>query len=69
LPIAALEVQHHAGPPRFELWVDEGGGILKTRDGKSMTRDAFDAAFPNAIKIKLAIFENSSRDGGGEGSE
>ncbi len=39
-----------------------GDGYLRNKDGVTMTRDAFDAAFPNARKVKLNIFGNSNRD-------
>jgi hypothetical protein len=60
--LATLEARHHVGPPKFECWVNAGDGYLRNNDGVTMTRDAFDAAFPNARKIKLNIFENSNRD-------
>jgi hypothetical protein len=60
--LAALEARHHVGPPKFECWVDAGDGYLRNKDGATMARDAFDAAYPKARKIKLNIFENSNRD-------
>jgi hypothetical protein len=60
--LAALEARHHVGPPKFECWVDAGDGYLRNNDGVTMTREAFDAAFPNARKITLDIFKKSNRD-------
>jgi hypothetical protein len=53
--LAALEARHHVATPKFEFWVDAGEGYLQKKDGTTMTRAAFDAAFPNARKIKLNI--------------
>jgi hypothetical protein len=44
-----------------ELWIDEGDGILRHRDGRSMTREAFEAAFPDAETIRLKIFDRDIR--------
>jgi hypothetical protein len=60
--LAALEARRHVGPPKFEFWVNKGDGYLRNKDGTTMTRDAFDAAFPNAIKIKLDIFDKLIRN-------
>jgi hypothetical protein len=60
--LARLEAWENVGPPKFECWVDAGDGHLRHKDGRIMTREAFDAAFPNAKKITLDIFEKSNRD-------
>ncbi len=44
-------------PQISELWVDRGDGILRHRDGRSMTREEFETAFPDARKITLKIFD------------
>ena len=54
--LVVLEARHHVGPPKFECWVDAGDEYLRNKDGVTMTRSAFDAAFPDARKIKLNIF-------------
>jgi len=54
--LAALEARNHVGARNFELWVNEGDGLLRNGAGQVMTRNAFDAAFPNARRIKLNIF-------------
>jgi hypothetical protein len=55
--IATLEARRRVGPPEFDLWVNEGDGILRNRDGRTMTADAFDAAFPDSETIRLNLFE------------
>ena len=59
--LARLETKKCVGPSKFELWVNEGDGYLRHKDGRIMTREAFDAAFPNARKITLDIFGKSDR--------
>jgi hypothetical protein len=53
--LAGLQAKENIGPPRFEFWVDEGDGYLRKKDGTTMTREAFEAAYPNAIKFKLNL--------------
>jgi hypothetical protein len=60
--LARLEAKENIDPPKFQLWVNEGDGCLRNKDGTIMTREAFDAAFPNARKMTLDIFEKSNRD-------
>jgi hypothetical protein len=60
--LAKLEAKRDIGPPRSECWVNSGDGLLRHKDGRTMTQEAFDAAFPNAQKITLDIFGNSDRD-------
>ena len=60
--LAQLEAKENIGPPRFEVWVNAGDGYLRNQAGMTMTREAFDAAFPDARKVTLNIFENSNRD-------
>jgi hypothetical protein len=60
--LAALEARHHTGTPKFNVWINKGDGLLRNRDGAAMTQEAFDAAFPNAIKFTLNIGGISSRD-------
>jgi hypothetical protein len=55
--IESMEAERHDCKPQCETWVDGGDGLLRTRSGKVMTREAFDATFPNARKIKLNIFD------------
>jgi hypothetical protein len=51
------------------LWVDGGDGILRHRDGRSMTREAFEAAFPDAKTIRLKIFDKELSDRRQRGGE
>jgi hypothetical protein len=44
-------------PPIYECWVNEGDGIVRHRDGRSMTREAFEAAFPDAETFTLNLFD------------
>lgn len=60
--LSTLEARHHVGKPKFEVWVDEGDGYLRNKDGATMTREVFDAAFPDARPFMLDIFGNSNRD-------
>jgi hypothetical protein len=60
--LTRLEAKENIGPPKFECWVNEGDGYLRSEDGRIMTREAFDAACPNARKITLDIFKKSNRD-------
>lgn len=60
--LAGLEANGNIGPPKFEFWVDEGDGYLRKKDGTTMTREAFEAAFPNAIKFKLNLDPLQSAD-------
>jgi hypothetical protein len=53
--LAWLEAKENISPPKFEFWLDAGDGYLRNKDGMRMTRQAFDAAFPNARKITLNI--------------
>ena len=54
--LTALESRRGIGAPEIEVWVNEGNGLLRNRAGDVMTREAFDAAFPNARTITLDIF-------------
>jgi hypothetical protein len=62
--LAKLEAaKENFGPPEFEeVWVDAGDGYLRNQAGMTMTREAFDMAFPDAIKLTMNLFENSNRD-------
>jgi hypothetical protein len=60
--LGILETRGHVGAPKFRVWVNKGDGLLRNCTGKVMTQDAFDTAFPSAIKIKLNIFEKSDQD-------
>jgi hypothetical protein len=60
--LARLEAKENIDPPKFQLWVNEGDGCLRNKDGAIMTREAFDVAFTNARKFTLDIFENLNRD-------
>jgi hypothetical protein len=60
--LARLETKKHVGKPRIELWINDGHGLLHNPSGQVLTREAFDAAFPNARKFTLNIFGNSDRD-------
>jgi len=60
--LAKLEAKRNIGPPKFRFWLDKGDGYLRNNDGITMSRQDFDAAFPNARKFKLDIFGNSNRD-------
>jgi hypothetical protein len=60
--LAALEARHNVRMPVFDLWIDEGDGLLRQSTGEDstgqvMTREAFNAAFPDAKKIRLNIFD------------
>ncbi len=60
--LTQLEVKKNISPPKYRLWVsDAAGGLLRNSDGRTMTREAFDKAFPNAKKFRLNIFD-SNRD-------
>jgi hypothetical protein len=52
--LARLEAKN-IGPPTVEVWLDKDDGYLRKNDGTTMTRQAFDAAFPNALKMTLDI--------------
>jgi hypothetical protein len=54
--LGALEARHNVGSPKIEVWINEGDGLLRNRTGQVMTQEAFDAAFPNAKRIRLNIF-------------
>ena len=58
--LAALEALHQAGTPKIDVWINEGDGLVRNRDGAAMTQEAFDAAFPKAIKITLDIGDISN---------
>ena len=60
--LAALEARH-LGAPKIEVWINEGDGLLRSPTGQVMTRKTFDAAFPDARKLKLDIFEKAMRAG------
>lgn len=60
--LARLEAKENIGPPKYEFWVSAGDGLVRNRDGRTMTQEAFDAAFPNARNFTLDIFGNSNRD-------
>jgi hypothetical protein len=60
--LTGLEVRRGTSAPKSEVWVNEGNGLLRNRAGNVMTQQAFEAAFPNARKIKLNVFDNSNRD-------
>jgi hypothetical protein len=50
-----------ANAPRIvETWIDEGDGILRHQDGRSMTQAEFKAAFPDAIEIRFKIFDSDN---------
>lgn len=59
--IAKLEAQIRQldanEPPTYGCWVDEGDGIVRHSDGRSMTREAYKAAFPDAEMIRFKIFD------------
>jgi hypothetical protein len=52
--LAALEAKHHPVETRIETWLDEGDGLLRN-GGRVMTREAFRAAFPHAMRVSLNI--------------
>jgi hypothetical protein len=54
--IAALESRYHVGKPKIAMWLSEGDGLVRGPEGEMMTREAFDAAFPNVKRITLDIF-------------
>ena len=58
--LAALEALHQAGTPKVDIWINEGDGLVRNRDGAVMTQEAFDAAFPKAVKITLALGTSQS---------
>jgi hypothetical protein len=37
-------------PEIHEFWFDEGDGILRNHDGRSMTLEELEAAFPNVAR-------------------
>jgi hypothetical protein len=53
---AKFKAKNHTSTPKFELWINEGGGLLRNPDGRTMTRQDFDTAFPDATKFTLDIF-------------
>jgi CO dehydrogenase/acetyl-CoA synthase delta subunit len=55
--VAALEARHTVGRPEVEMWINEGDGLMRSRTGKVTTREAFEAAFPNARRFTLDIFD------------
>jgi len=57
--LARLEAMQNIGSPNVEVWLEKGDGYLRKKDGTTMTRQAFDAAFPNAMKITLDISEQN----------
>jgi hypothetical protein len=69
--LAALEAKRHPITTRFETWLDKGDGLLRNGD-RVMTREAFRAAFPDAMRIRLnlgnppgmagAVAEDGSQD-------
>jgi len=54
--LAALAACRRVCARKFELFINQGDGLLRNRTGQVMTREAFDAAFPNARRITLDIF-------------
>lgn len=59
--LAALEAGHCVRRPKYVLWVDEGDGYMRNKEGTTMTREAFEAAVPKPIKIRLSIFGDLAR--------
>jgi hypothetical protein len=54
--VAALEARHNVSSPKFEVWINEGDGLLRGPTGQVMTQEAFNAEFPNARRFTLDIF-------------
>ena len=60
--LAALESQGKIGPPKVEIWINDGNKHVHPPTGRVLTHEAFNAAFPNAKRFTLNIFEKGSRD-------
>jgi hypothetical protein len=56
--LAKLETKDRVGKPKFEIWLNTDDGYLRNKEGMTLSREAFDAAFPNARKFTLDIFGN-----------
>jgi hypothetical protein len=59
--LAKLEARSDPGPPKFEVWVDDGSGILSNGEGETMTGEAYRAAYPDSIPIGFNIFDDERR--------
>jgi hypothetical protein len=60
--LTRLETRDRVGKPKYEFWLSAGDGLVRNHGGITMTQEAFDQAFPNAINFTLDIFGNSKRD-------
>jgi hypothetical protein len=60
--LAALESRENIGAPNVEIWIDEGDRYVHRPTNRMMTSDDFKAAFPNAERITLNIFEKGSTE-------
>jgi hypothetical protein len=66
--LAAVEGRRQTGMPKVEIWINEGERHVHSPTGRTMTHEAFQAAFPNARRFTLDIFgkgleENARGDG------
>jgi hypothetical protein len=60
--LAALEDPGQISPPKVEIWINHGNGHVHHPTGRAMTHEAFKAAFPNARRFTLDIFQKGLRD-------
>jgi hypothetical protein len=60
--LVALESRGKIGPPKVEIWINEGDRLVHPRTRRVLTHQAFKAAFSNAKRFTLNIFEKRSRD-------
>ena len=54
--LAKLEARSNGGPPPgFEVWIDDGSGLLCSGEGDTMTKEAYDAAYPDSIPVTVSM--------------
>jgi hypothetical protein len=59
--LAALETQGQIRTPNIEIWINDGDRHVHHPTGRAMTHEAFQAAFPNARRFTLDIFEERQK--------
>jgi hypothetical protein len=67
--LAALEAQGKDGTPGVEIWINDGERLVHRPTGRTMTHEAFQAAFPAARPFTLDIFGKGLEDNARRGGE
>ncbi len=60
--LAALEAPGQIGPPKVEIWINDGDRHVHPPTGRAMTHEAFQSAFPNVRRFTLDIFGKGRED-------